>query len=54
MISAGEARSKLSKAAAEARPGDLVYVQFDGGMWHLGRVQVHELHDMYGTMHGIS
>ena len=35
----------LIKPAAETKPGDLVYVEFTGGTWHLGRVKVYVLYE---------
>ena len=36
------ANARQLKQAASAEPSDLVYVEFEGGIWHLGRVQRHE------------
>ena len=45
----------LSKTAAEVKPDDLVYVEYEGGTWHLGRVKVYALYEhvfsSYTVMH---
>ena len=37
-ISSSLAHEHPKKAADDIHPGDLVYVEFDGDLWHLGRV----------------
>ena len=40
-ITEDEANARSPKQAASTELSDLVYVEFDGGIWHLGQVQQH-------------